>query len=144
MEPTLYRLGWAAAGIAAAFFLYRFMAAGNGMGSLEKWKLPDFWKMGCLFFRLTGFYCPGCGGRRALLYLMKGQIGMSLRCHPFVLYLVVLYLAFMVSQTWERISRGRYKGMSYHDAYIVIGVVILGGNWLVQNLLLKLAGISLP
>lgn len=33
------------------------------------------WLPGCIFFKLTGLYCPGCGSTRMLFYLVHG--------HPF-------------------------------------------------------------
>ena len=44
----------------------------------------------CLFRRITGWYCPGCGGTRAVKYLLEGSIIKSLRCHPLIVYMAVI------------------------------------------------------
>ena len=36
------------------------------------------WLPKCLFHKLTGFYCPGCGGTRALSSLLHGDLKSSL------------------------------------------------------------------
>lgn len=52
----------------------------------------------CLFHMITGAYCPGCGGTRAILALIRGNMVQSILYHPFVLYTVtslplfILYL----------------------------------------------------
>jgi hypothetical protein len=40
-----------------------------------------FWV--CPFHRLTGWYCPGCGGQRALHELLHGHFTAALRLNPF-------------------------------------------------------------
>ena len=57
----------------------------------------------CSFHALTGLYCPGCGGTRAVVYLFKGDILRSFRFHPFVLYCICFYILFMVKGTWAYI-----------------------------------------
>ena len=48
----------------------------------------------CLFHLLTGLYCPGCGGTRAVRLFLKGELIKSFCYHPFVPYLaLVLALA---------------------------------------------------
>lgn len=38
----------------------------------------------CLFHRLTGLYCPGCGATRALHQLARGNIAAALRLNALV------------------------------------------------------------
>ena len=40
-----------------------------------------FWV--CPFHRLTGWYCPGCGGQRALHELLHGHLAAAFRLNPF-------------------------------------------------------------
>ena len=49
--------------------------------------IPD---TGCAFRRITGLYCPGCGGTRSFVYLIHGHIIKSLAYHP--LYRMYLQL----------------------------------------------------
>lgn len=45
----------------------------------------------CLFHKLTGLYCPGCGGTRAAYQLLHGHLLLALRDNAlFMLTLVVL------------------------------------------------------
>ena len=53
----------------------------------------------CMLYTFTGYYCPGCGGTRAFIYLLKGQLVKSLIHHPAVIYAVLPGLLFMISQT---------------------------------------------
>lgn len=70
--------------------------------------MKEFWLsflqhgMPCLFHEATGFYCPGCGGTRAIVLLMTGHPLLSLYCHPLVLYGVIsviyVLLLFIISK----------------------------------------------
>jgi hypothetical protein len=53
----------------------------------------------CLFHRLTGLYCPGCGTTRALFHLARGETLAAMRSNP--LLVVALPLLFLV---WLQLS----------------------------------------
>lgn len=52
-----------------------------------------FLDFGCIFKKLTGLSCPGCGMTRAWLSFLKGDIKMALYYHP--LFWMVAVLPFM-------------------------------------------------
>lgn len=98
----------------------------------------------CMFHALTGFYCPGCGGTRAVRALLNAQLIESFLCHPFVLYAAVVSVWFMVSQTIERISKGRIRiGMHFREVYMWIALGIIGVNFLIKNLALVIWQVDL-
>ncbi len=46
-----------------------------------------FWT--CPFHRITGWYCPGCGGQRALHELLHGHFIAALRLNPLAILLFI-------------------------------------------------------
>lgn len=91
----------------------------------------------CMFQMLTGFYCPGCGGTRAVVGLLRGRLIKSLLLNPFVLYVAVVGGWFMISQTIQRLSKGKLSiGMKYREIYLWISLVLVVANFLVKNILL--------
>ena len=90
---------------------------------------------GCSIFRLTGFYCPACGGTRALNALLHGRWLQSAAYHPAVPYSVIMYGCFMLSWYVEIISGHRvHCGMRFRPIYIYIGLGILMLQWVMKNL----------
>lgn len=99
----------------------------------------------CLFHRLSGLYCPGCGGTRAVRALLEGHPIACFFHHPFVLYCAVVYVLFMVSHTLEFILQKKsphkkpfVRGLQAHLSYLYVGVIIILSQWLVKNLLVIL------
>ena len=88
----------------------------------------------CPIYSLTGLFCPGCGGTRALFLLARGKVLASTLCHPLVPYGLALYLLFMGSHTLKIFTCGKIKGFAYRHIYIKIAVMLLILNVLVKNL----------
>ncbi len=44
---------------------------------------------GCIMLQASGFYCPGCGGTRAVYDLVHGDIAAAARMNALVTFLVV-------------------------------------------------------
>ena len=132
LDKIFYIVGWICIAIGAIVFgLYR---AGV---------LPTIHMAPCMIHAMTGYYCPGCGGTRATYALLHGKIITSLYYHPIVVYGVVVGGWFMISQTIERISRGKiHIGMHYRDLYLWIALVIAIVNCLVKNLILATTGVA--
>lgn len=132
LDKIFYIIGWICIAIGAIVFgLYR---AGV---------LPTIHMAPCMIHAMTGYYCPGCGGTRATYALLHGKIITSLYYHPIVVYGVVVGGWFMISQTIERISRGKiHIGMHYRDLYLWIALVIAIVNCLVKNLILAITGVA--
>ena len=81
-----------------------------------------------------GGYCPGCGGTRAIAFLLHGDFLHSLIYHPVVPYAFVLCTWFMISQTIERLSKGRLRiGMHFREVFLWIALAIIIINFIVKN-----------
>lgn len=99
--------------------------------------------MPCMFQLMTGLYCPGCGGTRAVKYLLTGQFGKSLQYHPLVLYTAAVVLAEAASAVAAK-KAGKpewYLGHEHFFIYLGVGIVLV--NWIVKNYLLAVKGIDL-
>ncbi|MBE5927079.1 MAG: DUF2752 domain-containing protein [Lachnospiraceae bacterium] len=81
----------------------------------------------CRLKTMTGINCPGCGGTRALKSLFKGDIFSSLYYNAFATYGAIIYILFFVTQTLERITKGKIKGIKFKMVYlwIAIGVLVI-------------------
>lgn len=98
----------------------------------------------CMLHYVTGYYCPGCGGTRAVLSLLDAKPLQSFVYHPFVLYAAVICSWFMVSQTIERVSGGRIRiGMHFREIYLWIALGIILVNFLIKNLALLIWNVDL-
>lgn len=100
-----------------------------GRSGLEK--LPD-----CVFRRILGIYCPGCGGTRAAYYLAAGHPFKSFFCHPAVFYTAVVYAIFMVTVFYRRhISKKQHPPIKI-ERYVYAAVAVLLLQFLAKNILL--------
>lgn len=91
----------------------------------------------CFFYSLTGYQCPGCGGTRAVMAMLDGNFLLSLYYHPVVLYVIIFYGWFLISQTIERISRHRIAiGLNYRNIYLFLALFLIGGNWIIKNIII--------
>lgn len=133
-DTVFYIAGWcivllAAACLAAMYFFHL---------PLMNYTKP------CFLHAWTGYYCPGCGGTRAVYALFSGRIFLSFRYHPLVLYTVAAGGWFMVSQTAERVSRGRIKiGMHMRECWLWTALAIVIVNFILKNLLLAVWHVDL-
>lgn len=96
-------------------------------------RLP-FLRLPCLLHAFTGYYCPGCGGTRAVYALLHLQLWRSFCYHPLVPYGFAIYLWFMISHTIEKLSRHRlHIGMKWNPKWLWLALVILALNVLIKD-----------
>lgn len=97
----------------------------------------------CFFYRLTGYYCPGCGGTRAVVALLHGHFLQSLRCHPFVGYGAILLSTFWLRKTLELITKKRLEVIRLKPLYLYAALAIVIVQWIAKNVLLYTQGIGI-
>jgi len=121
----LAKVFWGAALICAILLFLRFAPA---------WA-EQFYPV-CIWNRLTGLYCPGCGTLRAFTALSHLDFGGAFRCNPF-LFLLVLPLAVYLCVIYTiRAISGKWVPslLSSHKAVIPAAVIIVG-VWIFRNVL---------
>ncbi|MDR0922738.1 MAG: DUF2752 domain-containing protein [Hungatella sp.] len=97
----------------------------------------------CLFHSLTGLYCPGCGGTRAVRSLLQGDLRMSFQYHPLVLYAV--FALFLELFLWA-FAKGRRNPLEYRKRariLILAGAAITAVNWIFKNYMLVFNSVDL-
>lgn len=105
--------------------------------------LYGMFHMPCLFRLLTGLYCPGCGGTRALVYLAQGRLLKSVVYHPLVFYGVTALTAELLT-AWIAKRTGKPECYLGHEQLLIragVGIILI--NWLVKNILMIGFGIDL-
>jgi hypothetical protein len=133
-SDILYELGAACVLLAVAVL---FVCRGRDLH-------PARWMLPCLLHTLTGYYCPGCGGTRAVQYLLAGKWLKSLYYYPLVVCTVCWYLGFWTTYTVERHKKITLRyGIHAKEQWLWVALVLVAANCVVKNLILFLTGISL-
>lgn len=117
-------------GIAALFFYFLDVS------------VPEHMKK-CPLYDVTGLYCPGCGGTRAVVCMFHGKFLDSLKYHAVVLYGSIIFLLFMVTHTISIFFHGRYKGLQFRPVYFYIAIGIILIQWIYKNLFWIIEGVHL-
>lgn len=130
-------------------FFYRFgivvLVAGVTAAFLQHIGIIDPLRLlhPCTFHQLSGLYCPGCGGTRAVRALLEGDLISCLIYHPFVFYCFVMYVLFMVSHSIAMIQKRKKTthknpfvgGLDFKVSYVYIGIIIILLQWMVKNII---------
>ena len=87
----------------------------------------------CTLYTLVGYYCPGCGGTRSVLFLMQGDFLKSFLYHPAVPYTAVLLGVYMLSHTLHILTKGKVKAMLFRPVYFYILIAIILMQCIVKN-----------
>lgn len=86
----------------------------------------------CTFHRITGLSCPGCGGTRAFISFLHGDIRKCLYYYPPLLYGIAVYIVFMARCTlYILFGFGKARdGAVLKYIYVFIALVLL--QWTVK------------
>ena len=88
----------------------------------------------CWMRKQYNLYCPGCGGTRALIALLRFDIVKSIQYNPMVLILVLYFSAFFAQFVFRKILVSNK---------LVISIIIMWGIFFVlRNVLLVFWGID--
>lgn len=96
-----------------------------------------------MFHTLTGLYCPGCGGTRAVRSLLRGDLRMSAQYHPLVLYVIFAVLLEIILRTVSGKQKHPADREKRYRILILTGVVLVTANWIFKNYMLVFPGVDL-
>lgn len=90
----------------------------------------------CFFYDKLQIYCWGCGATRAVYSLLSGNILKSLYYNPFILYLIV-------ADIWYLITEGISIALNLENKfcikninfYVYVGFLILILNWIIKMIM---------
>lgn len=89
----------------------------------------------CLLYTFFRIPCPGCGGTRAVEYLLQGRVWDSFLAHPLVLYAAISYLYFMAAYSVKTFYRKQifyFWRMPLRKHMLVGACVVLVGQWILK------------
>lgn len=93
------------------------------------------WGIPCIFYRLTGFQCPGCGNTRAALALLQLDIAAAMR-YNLLFPLECFYLGWVIFQSCREYLRGRAFAYPMRWKWLDIATMAAVLIWgVVRNLL---------
>lgn len=92
---------------------------------------------GCMFRERFGFYCPGCGGTRAVIQLMHGCLWKSFCLHPVVPYAAVIFMLFMATSTVYYVF-GYDRRFLLRPIYLYITPGIIVIQWILKNIFIEM------
>lgn len=121
-DKIIYELGLVALGSSIAAVLLYFCTGIN----LLRLNYP------CLFNKVTGLCCPGCGGTRAMRALLHGEIIKCLYDYPPLLFGIIVYVIFMIRCTlymFFGIKKSR-DGAVVKYMYIFVALMLI--QWVVK------------
>ena len=88
----------------------------------------------CLFHRVTGLECPGCGATRAVYFLLHGEVATAWRQNPLLVCLSPLVLLGLGTAAWKWIHRRPIPPLPWHPWSILALLVALAVFGVVRNL----------
>ena len=90
----------------------------------------------CFFRKMTGYYCPGCGGSRSIMFLLRGDPLRSFIYHPAPLYILIMAFVFIFQILYTVITRKKLSLVKPVHGYILIGLILI--SWMIKNIMLAL------
>lgn len=97
----------------------------------------------CWFWKNWHVYCPGCGGTRSLIALLRGDLLKAFYYHPALVVTACGLGAYMLSQSIWRLRSKRGWTMHYQSWWVPMIAILLVLNCLLRNVLLIGFGIAL-
>lgn len=87
----------------------------------------------CVFYKATGFPCPGCGGTRAFYSLFRGEFLKSIEYHPVVIYGTLAWAHFMALYFYRKHFHGKNREKEIRiEIYFYPAIAVILLQWIVK------------
>lgn len=93
---------------------------------------------GCIIYKLTGLYCPGCGSTRATYWLLHGEIIKALRYNALFVTALPLIMIYSLNSIFKKFTGreiSRLPSLPRKVLWIAVIVVVVFG--ILRNIPLK-------
>lgn len=93
------------------------------------------WFPRCMFHRLTGLDCPGCGMTRATHAALHGSFGDAFALNPLGVLVMPVVAGFVVLRipAWLQGGESRFR-LRNPRFWLWLACAVTGGYWIVRNL----------
>jgi hypothetical protein len=109
------------------------LAAATAYTGIRNPHEPGFFPS-CVFYSASGYYCPGCGGLRAVHDLVNGDLAGALQMNPLVVLGVIPAGIFLIGWWLLSVTTDRVRPL-HIPTWVGIAIpVALGAYWVVRNL----------
>lgn len=96
----------------------------------------------CIFYTKFNIYCPGCGGTRAFIHLLSGDIIKSIISNPSVFYFILFVIIYLILYAYIKLKNMEEKILTkYCTVGFYIGIFLILTNCIVRNILLHMYNI---
>ena len=119
-----------------SFYFFPLVCICPFMGTIVSKFMTTFIGGQCSFMRMFGYYCPGCGGTRAILLIEDGQLLQSLLLNPLPMYALIIYSCFFIKNLLYILTRGKIKKLAFNDWWVYIALIIIIVNCVIKNIFL--------
>ena len=88
------------------------------------------WSFSCLFRRLTGLKCPGCGATHFVMAAAKGQFSAALRANVLLGILLLMWTGYLVFSFFEP---QWFKVKKWQQVLLIVTIVLSAIFFIVRN-----------
>lgn len=74
----------------------------------------------CLFYKITGLYCAGCGISRMCLSILQAQFYQAFRWNPGVFVMIPVLLFYLISESYYDITQKEKKNQKVRTVILSI------------------------
>ena len=85
----------------------------------------------CMFHRVTGWNCPGCGGLRATHQLLHGHLAAAFQLNPLFVVAIPAGIIFLL---WSILKKSSGEKCSFRPAWLWVALVVVVAFGIARNL----------